>query len=253
MMVWVDYCVRFYGVKEPCYVLTDGIANYVDCSSCGKNYYVCDWCFVTESQVFVWFILFVVAKHIAWPMWMWQVVCHKSQDVMWLFTWVVVLMNWPALHPLFHMKASHSVFHNVRLDFLHNRIDILSWRQAFAWHQARLSQVWENVKLHAFIYTCSVLENVCVYNIILIEWIYTISFGHISFGWCYYLAEDIIPQLDGMYILVVDVVKGWFFLPITYIGFWQMLLPTICGRCFNHIYNTGADVITSGVIYVDWC
>ena len=46
-----------------------------------------------------------------------------------------------------------------RLDFLHNRIDILSWRQAFAWHQARLSQVWENVKLHAFIYTWSVLEN----------------------------------------------------------------------------------------------
>ena len=31
----------------------------------------------------------------------------------------------------FHMKASHSVFHNERLDFLHNRIDMLSWRQVF--------------------------------------------------------------------------------------------------------------------------
>ena len=30
---------------------------------------------------------------------------------------------------------------------------------------------------------------------------------------------------------------------------WQMLLPTE----FNHIYNTGVDVITSCVIYVDWC
>ena len=32
-------------------------------------------------------------------------------------------------------------FQNVRLDFLHNRTDILSWRPTFTWHQARLSQV----------------------------------------------------------------------------------------------------------------
>ena len=57
----------------------------------------------------------------------------------------------------------------VRLGFLHNRTDISRWTQAFAWHQARLSQVWENVKLHAFIYTKSVWENVCVYNIILMD------------------------------------------------------------------------------------
>ena len=31
--------------------------------------------------------------------------------------------------------------HIVRLGFLHNRTDILTWRQAFAWHQARPSQV----------------------------------------------------------------------------------------------------------------
>ena len=56
--------------------------------------------------------------------------------------------------------------HLCMIRFLHNRIDILSWRQAFAWHQARLSQVWENVKLLVFIYTWSVLENICLYNII---------------------------------------------------------------------------------------
>ena len=33
------------------------------------------------------------------------------------------------------------------------------------------------------------------------------------------------------------------FLPILYISLWQMLLPVNCGRCFNHIYNTEADVI----------
>ena len=55
---------------------------------------------------------------------------------------------------------------DVWLSFLHNRIDILSWRQAVTWHQARLSQVWENVKLLVFIYTWSVLENICLYNII---------------------------------------------------------------------------------------
>ena len=31
-------------------MLADGIANYVDCHSGVKNYYVCDWCFLTESQ-----------------------------------------------------------------------------------------------------------------------------------------------------------------------------------------------------------
>ena len=43
------------------------------------------------------------------------------------------------------------------------------------------------------------------------------------------------------------------FLPISYISLWQMLLPINHGRCFNHMYNTEADVITSCVTYVDRC
>ena len=34
-----------------------------------------------------------------------------------------------------------NISHNVDFDFLYNRINICAWRQAFAWHQARLSQV----------------------------------------------------------------------------------------------------------------
>ena len=52
----------------------------------------------------------------------------------------------------FHMEASHSVCHIVNWIFLFNRINFDTWRQAFAWHQARLSQVWENVKIQTFIY-----------------------------------------------------------------------------------------------------
>ena len=135
-------------------------------------------------------------------------------------------------------------FYNVRLGFLHNRTDILSWRQAFAWHQVRLSQVWENVKLHAFIYTWSVLENVCVYNIILIGWLYTISFGHIIIGWCYCHVEDVSPHFDGMLFLVADVNNhwGWCFC---------LFYMLVFGRCYCQVtvadaiatYNTEADVI----------
>ena len=32
-------------------MLADGIVIYADCSSGVKNYYACDWCFVTESQM----------------------------------------------------------------------------------------------------------------------------------------------------------------------------------------------------------
>ena len=36
--------------------LAYGIANYVDCSV--KSYYVCDWCFVTDSQGCVAYIIY---------------------------------------------------------------------------------------------------------------------------------------------------------------------------------------------------
>ena len=45
-----------------------------------------------------------------------------------------------------------NISHNVDSDFLYNRINICAWRQAFTCHQARLSQVLENVKIHSFIY-----------------------------------------------------------------------------------------------------
>ena len=143
--------------------------------------------------------------------------------------------------PKINDTTSQTMIHYVRLGVLHNRINILSWRQAFTWHQARLSQVWENVKLHVFIYTWSVLENVCVYNIILIRWLYTISFGHIIISWCYCHAEDVSPHFDGMLFSVADVNnhKGWCYLPVSYVGFWQMLLPSNCGRCYSHLYHWG--------------
>ena len=34
-----------------------------------------------------------------------------------------------------------NISHNVDFDFFYNRINICAWRQAFAGHQARLSQV----------------------------------------------------------------------------------------------------------------
>ena len=34
-----------------------------------------------------------------------------------------------------------NISHNVDFDFFYNRINICAWRQAFACHQARLSQV----------------------------------------------------------------------------------------------------------------
>ena len=39
------------------------------------------------------------------------------------------------------MEASHPVCHILSWIILFNRINFDAWRQAFAWHQARLSQV----------------------------------------------------------------------------------------------------------------
>ena len=46
------------------------------------------------------------------------------------------------------------------------------------------------------LYTHEVYWRMYVSNIILIGWLYTISFGHINFGCCYCHAEDVSPHFD---------------------------------------------------------
>ena len=84
-------------------MLADGITNYVICSSCGKNYYTCDWCFCCWEPDVVRLILFIyliVIHDVMRPICMWQVIGHKSLDVMRMFTWVWVLVTSPAPHPI---------------------------------------------------------------------------------------------------------------------------------------------------------
>ena len=98
------------------------------------------------------------------------------------------------------------------------------------------------------------MENVCVYNIILIRWLYTISFGHIIIGWYYCHAEDVSPHFDGMWFLVADVNnhQGWCIclFPMLVIG-WCYCQVTVADVIAT--YNTAADVIAFCFNFVDWC
>ena len=65
-----------------------------------------------------------------------------------------------------HMKVSHSVRHHVKLIFSRTEPNIVAGDKLSIATNPGFLKSEENVKLHTFIYTKSVSENICVYDIL---------------------------------------------------------------------------------------